>query len=234
MTAGRIADHLTAVRDRIDLACDRAGRDPAKVRLMPVSKTHPPALLREAYAAGARLLGENRVQEAYEKAQQLADLPDLGWAMIGHLQTNKARQVAEFAAEFHALDSLKLAAALDRRLGELDRTLDVFIQVNSSAEPQKFGLAPAEVERFARDLQPMGALRVRGLMTLAVYSDDPRPVGACFDRMRALQRQLRESGAPGSFDELSMGMSGDFELAVAYGATTVRVGQAIFGTRQTG
>jgi len=227
-----VADNLKAVQDRIAEACRRVGRDSDSVRLLPVSKTHGPELIEEAYAAGARLFGENRVQEAKEKAEHFADRADLGWALIGHLQSNKAKDVAAFAAEFHALDSMKVARALDRHLHDLGRTLDVFIQVNSSAEPQKFGLAPDEVEQIARDLSELGTLRVRGLMTLAVFSDDEQAVRRCFEQMVDLQRQLQASGAPGSYDELSMGMSGDFELAIEYGATTVRVGEAIFGARQ--
>ena len=228
---GRIDDNLAAVQAKIAAACERAGRDPAEVRLLPVSKTQPPEVIEEAYAAGVRLFGENRVQEAVAKAEALAARPDLGWAMIGHLQTNKAKDVVGFAREFHALDSLKVAAALNRRLHDTSRDLDVFIQVNSSGEPQKYGLPPSDVGRFARDLARFGALRVRGLMTLAVFSGDATRWRRCFERMRDLQRELRESGAPGRFDELSMGMSGDFELAIEYGATTVRVGEAIFGPR---
>jgi pyridoxal phosphate enzyme (YggS family) len=226
-----VADNLAKVRDRIEAACRRAGRDPGSVRLMAVSKTHGPELVEEAYAAGVRLFGENRVQEAAEKAELVSGHPDLVWAMIGHLQSNKARTVAGFAREFHALDSIKVADALNRRLHETSRDLDVFIQVNSSDEPQKHGLHPEEVEAFAHDLVRFGTLRVRGLMTLAVLSDDRAAVESCFARMRTLQRDLQEAGAPGSYQELSMGMSGDFELAIEYGATTVRVGEAIFGPR---
>jgi pyridoxal phosphate enzyme (YggS family) len=229
---GQVADNLEAVRRRIDLACERAGRDPAGVRLLPVSKTHGPEKIREAYDAGVRLFGENRVQEASEKARIFADVPDLGWAVIGHLQTNKAKEVAAFADEFHALDSLKLAETLDRRLHQASRSLDVFIQVNSSGEEQKFGLPPTEVADFAVALRSCHNLTVRGLMTLAVFSDDADAVGGCFARMRTLQEELRQNDvAAGTYDELSMGMSGDFELAIGYGATTVRVGQAIFGSR---
>ena len=228
---GRIAENLAAVQAKVEAACARAGRDSGEVRLLPVSKTQPPEVIEEAYAAGVRLFGENRVQEAVAKAEALRAYPDLGWAMIGHLQSNKAKDVVGFAQEFHALDSLKVAAALNRRLHDTTRDLDVFIQVNSSGEPQKYGLPPADVEQFARELARYGALRVRGLMTLAIFSDDQDAVAACFERMRTLQRELREAEVPGRFDELSMGMSGDFELAIAYGATTVRVGEAIFGPR---
>jgi pyridoxal phosphate enzyme (YggS family) len=197
-----------------------------------VTKTHGPDLLREAYDAGLRIFGENRVQEAAEKAEIFADREDLRWALIGPLQSNKARRAAELAAEFHALDSSKIAYALDRRLQELGRSLDVFIQVNSSGEDQKSGLPPAELVAFARELKSCASLRVRGVMTLAVFSDDAEAVAACFDRTRQVQRELRDTeGLPGAYDELSMGMSGDFELAIEHGATTVRVGQAIFGPR---
>lgn len=227
-----IAENLAEVRRRIDEACAAADRDPAEVRLLPVSKTKPPIAIREAYDAGVRLFGENKVQEAVAKAEVFADVPDLKFAVIGHLQTNKAKQVAAVAAEFHALDSLRVADALDRRLQLLGRTLDVFVQVNSSAEESKFGLPPEEVPAFARELERFETLKVRGLMTLAVFSDDAALVGACFARMRELRARLQDSDRhPEWWAELSMGMSGDYELAIGYGATTVRVGQAIFGNR---
>lgn len=199
---------------------------------MAVSKTHEASAVAEAHAAGARLFGENRVQELVEKAETSTDLDDLRWAVIGPLQSNKVGKVVQLADEFHALDTLKIADALDRRLQERGRSLDVFIQVNSSGEEQKSGLDPAEVPDFAAALVSRDSLRVRGLMTLAVFSDDQDEVAACFARTREVQRQLRDTeSAVSGYDELSMGMSGDFELAIAYGATTVRVGQALFGPR---
>jgi PLP dependent protein len=229
---GSVADNLAAVEARIKSACTRVGRDPSEVRLLPVSKSQGMELIAEAYEAGVRILGENRVQEAADKARHFADYPDLKWAIIGHLQTNKARQVAAIASEFHALSSVRVAAALDQALDDQGRSLDVFLQVNSSGEPQKFGLPPDEVEAFAIALKAFTTLRVRGLMTLAVLSDDEREIRSCFERMRDLQRRLQSRGdCAGTYDELSMGMSGDLELAIEYGATTVRVGQAIFGPR---
>lgn len=229
---GDVRGNLQAVRARIDRACAAAGRDPAEVRLLPVSKTHGLDLVREAYDAGYRRFGENRAQEALDKWERTRDWPGIEWAVIGHLQTNKARDVARFAVEFQALDSLRLARELEKRLQAEGRALDVLVQVNSSGEPQKSGLAPEDVPALAHQLADFDALRVRGLMTLAVRSDEPARVAACFARMQAVREELRQDDrAAGSWEELSMGMSGDLELAIAHGATCVRVGRAIFGER---
>ncbi|KRG62929.1 hypothetical protein ABB26_14740 [Stenotrophomonas humi] len=231
-TVEDFAHNLAVVRQRMAAACLRAGRDPAQVRLLPVSKTIDEAHIRLAYQAGCRLLGENKVQEAHHKWEAMQDLGDLHWSVIGHLQTNKAKLVARFASEFQALDSLRLAETLDRRLQHEGRSLDVFVQVNSSDEDSKFGLPPSEVAGFIQALPQFTALRVRGLMTLALFSAEAERVRACFVRMRELRDRLRQD-APASvaLDELSMGMSGDFEIAIEEGATVVRVGQAIFGAR---
>lgn len=224
--------NLAAVQTRIVAACHRAGRDPASVRLLPVSKTKPEASLRLAHAAGCRLLGENKVQEAHRKWEALADLTDLQWSVIGHLQTNKAKLVARFAVEFQALDSLRVAEALDHRLQVEGRSLDVFVQVNTSGEASKYGLSPKDVPAFIHALPAFSALRVRGLMTLALFSSEAERVRQCFVLLRGLRDQLRQSVPAGiDLDELSMGMSGDFEIAIEEGATVVRVGQAIFGAR---
>ncbi|WP_241772739.1 YggS family pyridoxal phosphate-dependent enzyme [Stenotrophomonas pictorum] len=224
--------NLAAVQSRIAAACERAGRDVASVRLLPVSKTIDEAHIRRAYAAGCRFLGENKVQEAHHKWEAMQDLADLRWSVIGHLQTNKAKLVARFASEFQALDSLRLAETLDRRLQQEGRSLDVFIQVNSSDEDSKYGLPPGQVDGFLQAMPQFGALRVRGLMTLAMFSAEAAQVRACFIRLRELRDRLRQTAPAGvELDGLSMGMSGDFEIAIEEGATVVRVGQAIFGAR---
>src|SRR5690625_1541966 len=231
-TLAQLQENLAQVRARIQAACARVDRDPADIRLLPVSKTVGEERLRLAYQAGCRELGENKVQEAQRKSETMADLTDIRWVLIGHMQTNKAKYVARFAHEFQALDRLRLAEILDRRLQAEGRSLDVLVQVNTSAESSKYGLPPAEVGAFLKQLPAFSALRVRGLMTLALFSNDPAQVRACFTKLRTLRDQLRQSApAEISLDELSMGMSGDFELAIEEGATTVRIGQAIFGAR---
>lgn len=225
--------HLAGVRARIDAAARRTGRDGSQVRLLPVSKTVPEERIRLAVAAGCRQLGENKVQEARRKHTNLSDL-DVQWSVIGHLQTNKARDVAAFASEFQALDRLRAAEALDRRLQAAGRGLDVYVQVNTSAEESKYGLDPADVTAFLRRLPDYGALQVRGFMTLALFTNSSERVRQCFRLLREVRDRARDADpdlvGPG---ELSMGMSGDFETAVEEGADCVRVGQAIFGARAT-
>lgn len=232
-TIEQLRQNLATVRARIDQACVQAGRDPQEVRLLPVSKTHPADYLRLAYAAGCRMLGENKVQEAYQKWQELDDLADLKWSVIGHLQTNKAKYVARFASEFHALDSLRLAQTLNQRLELENRTLDVLVQINTSGEESKYGIDPEQAHELIAQLGQFQRLRVRGLMTLALNSPDQEAVRRCFIMLRELRDSLQASAPEGmQLSELSMGMSGDFELAIAEGATIVRIGQAIFGARE--
>ena len=223
--------NLAAVRARMAAAAERAGRDPSQVRLLPVSKTVPEERIRLAVQAGCHTLGENKVQEAKRKHHNLTDL-EVSWSVIGHLQTNKAKDVAAFADEFQALDSLRVAEALDRRLEAAGRSLDIYVQVNTSGEEAKHGISPNELVEFLTRLPHYPTLRVRGLMTMAIFTSDTERVRACFTLLRNLRDQAREHDAdllgPG---ELSMGMSGDYETAIEEGASVVRVGQAVFGPR---
>lgn len=232
-TTAEFAANLAAVQTNIAAAAERSGRSADEVRLLPVSKTVPEDRLRLAIAAGCHRLGENKVQEAKRKSGNLAEL-GVEWAVIGHLQTNKAKEVASFATEFQALDNLRVAEALDRRLTDLGRTLEVFVQVNTSAEESKFGLPPEELAGFLRELPRYETLKIQGLMTLALFTSDTDRVRECFRTLRTLRDRVREESpdliGPG---ELSMGMSGDYELGIEEGATCVRVGQAIFGARNT-
>lgn len=223
-----LADNLQQVRQRIDDACRTAGRSPTEVTLLPVSKTFGPDAVRAATGLGLRRFGENKVQEIRDKSGPLADC-HIDWVMIGHLQTNKAKDVARLAAEVQSLDRLELAEALDRRLQIEGRTMDVLVQVKTSSEESKYGLPPEQLLAFLERLRSLGSLRPRGLMTLAIHSTDPEEVRACFRQLR----QLRDLAVAEGFDvqRLSMGMSGDFPIAIAEGATEIRIGTSLFGQR---
>lgn len=223
-------DNLAMVEQRIAAACAKAGRDRAEVRLLPITKTVPAHILRLAFAAGIRSFGENKIQEAMGKHEALSDL-DIDWSIVGHLQTNKVKYLTRFAHEFHALDSLRLAEALNRRLDQEGRILAVHVQVNTSGEDSKFGLHPDALLPFVEALQQYPRLRPQGLMTLALFSTDMDRVRPCFELLRTLRDQALTVDP--AMTGLSMGMSGDYELAIAEGATVVRVGQAIFGARPT-
>lgn len=222
--------NLAAVESRITRACARAGRERTSVRLLPITKTVPAHVLRLAFQAGIRDFGENKIQEATGKREALSDLP-IAWSIVGHLQTNKVKYLTRFAREFHALDSMRLAEMLNARLEREDRCLDVYVQVNTSGEESKFGLHPDALPSFVDCLDQFPRLKPRGLMTLALFSDDMARVRPCFALLRRLRDQVvkRNSGLV----ELSMGMTGDFEAAIEEGADVVRVGQAIFGKRPT-
>ncbi len=222
---------LSAVQATIRDAAQRVGRDPSEIRLLPVSKTVPEERMRTAYAAGMRQFGENKVQEAYSKASAMADL-DMHWAIIGPLQSNKTRDVAEFAHEFQALDRIRIARRLDAQLREFNRTLDVYVQVNASGEDTKSGLEPGEVEDFLERLLEFETLKVKGLMTMALHTNEDDVIRQNFSVLRRLRDDLKER-RPELIGEggLSMGMTNDYEIAIEEGATVVRVGTAIFGKR---
>ena len=228
MDTGWLADNWAQIRRRVDAACREAGRDPAEVAILPVSKTFGPELIRAGVALGMRRFGENKVQEIRDKAAPLADC-GIDWVMIGHLQTNKAKDVARLASEVQSLDRLELAEALDRRLQHEGRAIDVLVQVKTSIEPSKYGLPPEQLPGFLNALRGYGSLRVRGLMTLAIHSIEPAEVRGCFRLLRELRDRAIAQGH--DIQRLSMGMSGDFPLAIAEGATEVRIGTAIFGSR---
>ncbi|MDE2086833.1 MAG: YggS family pyridoxal phosphate-dependent enzyme [Xanthomonadaceae bacterium] len=231
MDRSYLAANWADVRRRVDAACREAGRDPAEVSILPVSKTFDADVVRAAVALGLRRFGENKVQEIRDKSSLLADY-GIAWVVIGHLQTNKAKDVARLASEVQSLDRLELAEALHRRLQLEGRSLDVLVQVKTSPEESKHGLPPAELPAFLDSLRQYDSLRVRGLMTMATHSDDPAEVRACFRRLRELRDAMQARGH--DLPRLSMGMSGDFPLAIAEGATEVRIGSAIFGPRPAG
>lgn len=226
-----IASNLEQVRTAIADACARAGRDPASVRLMAVSKTHPPEAILQAIAAGQRLFGENRVQEFAAKRDAWGQgIPaSAAFHLIGTLQNNKTTRAAELFDAVDALAELKTAQRINAAAAALGKVLPVLIEVKLSPEETKHGLAPEELPALLEGLAPLGNLRVNGLMTVPPYSDDPEQARPFFARLRTLRD--RHVAACPSLTELSMGMSHDFAAAIAEGSTTVRIGTAIFGAR---
>ncbi len=226
-----IRNNIEKVNERIARACRRAGRPPESVTLVAVSKTFPAEMVREAYEAGLRCFGENRIQEAEGKIAQLADL-DITWHLIGHLQTNKAKKAAELFHTVESLDSLRLAQKLDQAQAAKNQPLPVLVQVDLAGEETKSGMKEVELPGFLRQVSELAHLRVRGLMTLPPYHEDPERVRPYFRRLRELAERLAsENISHVSFNELSMGMSHDFEIAIEEGATIIRVGSVIFGER---
>jgi pyridoxal phosphate enzyme (YggS family) len=228
------AERLAGIRARIDAACQRAGRDPAGVTLVAVSKTFPVAAIREAAGAGVTVFGESRIQEALPKMEAVADLPGLTWHLVGHLQRNKAAKAVGAFALIHSVDSAALAGRLDRLAGEQGIVQDVLIEVNVAGEATKHGAAPDDAPSLAAAAGALRHLRVRGLMGMAPHSDDPEAARPHFMRLAALARRIAQNPPEGvTMDTLSMGMSDDFEVAIEEGATLVRVGTALFGERDT-
>ena len=224
---------LRASRDRLGEAATHANRTPDEIHLIAVSKTVPVEVLRDAYALGLRVFGENRVQEAQEKIAALA-LPDIRWELIGHLQTNKANRAAELFARVQSVDSVRLAEALSTRALALGKTLPILLEVNVAGEESKSGFALEETLAAARVIANLPGLRPEGLMTIAPLVDNPEEARPVFRVLRELRDRLREAiplTSDGGWPELSMGMSDDFAVAIEEGATLIRLGRALFGAR---
>jgi pyridoxal phosphate enzyme (YggS family) len=224
----KIATNLGTVRDQIASAAQRSGRNASDIRLVAVSKTHPAEAVIAAVAAGQSVFGESRVQEARDKIP--ACPCGLDWHFIGHLQKNKVRQALPLFSFFHSIDSTALAQAMDRIAGESGKPAEGLLEVNISGEETKHGFTPDELRREFAALAKLPHLRIRGLMTMAPYSDNPEDARPVFRALRGLRDEL-QSAHDHPLPELSMGMSGDFEPAIEEGATLVRVGSSIFGTR---
>jgi hypothetical protein len=227
-----IADRVAAVRERIARAAARAGRRADEVAVVAVSKAFPPEAVREAFAAGLRAFGENRVQEAEPKVAALAELRPAGlrWHLVGHLQSNKARKAVALFDLVHSLDDADLGRRLERIGAETGRTVRVLVQVDLAGEPTKSGLDEAHLMPALEVLRGLKSVRAEGLMVLPPFAEDPERTRPYFSRLRELRDRARaDSLLLGS--ELSMGMSHDFEVAIEEGATMVRIGTAIFGER---
>jgi hypothetical protein len=229
-----ISENIAAIRDRIAAAAHRAGRAPEQVALMAVSKTHPAARIREAYDAGLRLFGENRVQEFAAKTPELTDTSGAEWHMIGHLQTNKAAKAVELFDDVDSIDTVKLAERLDAAALSLNKKSGVLIEVNVGGEAAKSGLvlSSRELEELLLAAPRLEALEFRGLMTVPPFAGDPEGARPYFRRLRELRDTIAARKLPCvGMEILSMGMSHDFEVAIEEGSTCVRVGTAIFGER---
>jgi len=230
-----IAENVAAVRERLAAAARRAGRNPDEIVLMGVSKTFPAESICEAYFAGIRMFGENRVQEFGGKFELLRNLRDAEWHLIGHLQSNKASKAAEFFHAVDSVDSLRLAERLDSATAAVGKKLKILIEINIGGEAAKSGLAPnsSDLEQLLKAAPRLKHLQIRGLMTIPPFAENPEGSRPYFRKLRELRDELRVRKLPGVvLDVLSMGMSHDFEVAVEEGSTCVRVGTGVFGVRK--
>lgn len=223
-----MTERIAAIQERISSACARAGREPGSVTLVAVSKTHPPEAIREAANAGLTVFGESRVQEARAKIPLCPS--GISWHLVGHLQSNKVKHAVQLFEVIHSVDSFRLLEAVDRACDEAGRRMDVLLEVNVSGEAVKFGLGPEAVPDVLKRANELMRVNVAGLMTMPPFAEDAEKARPHFRRLRELRDKWRaESGF--ALDQLSMGMSGDFEVAIEEGATLVRVGTALFGER---
>jgi pyridoxal phosphate enzyme (YggS family) len=226
-----VSENFKIVMDRIASAAKRAGRDPSSVRLVVVTKTVDCGRIAEAVAAGAAILGENRVQEAKEKIEALGKIAS--WHLIGHLQTNKAKYAVRLFELIHSVDNLELAAEIDRQAAKIGKVQDILIEVNIAGEASKAGMAVKGAPALVREAARLKNISIRGLMTMPPYSENPEDSRPYFTVLRELAETIAKEKIPSiSMQELSMGMSGDFKVAIEEGATLVRVGTAIFGDRR--
>jgi len=224
-------ERLSQIRSRINALTVQHGRPADSCILLPVTKTVPIDVLKELCRAGRQIFGENKVQELKLKRQSL-NSDQVGWHFIGYLQTNKVKECIKDVELLHSLDRLNLAISLDKALQKENRVLDVLVQVNTSGESSKFGVHPDDAMELVRKLARFDTIKIKGLMTLARFSDDKDIVRTCFRKLKSLSDILRNESIAGvEMNELSMGMSSDFEIAIEEGSTIVRVGEAIFGKR---
>lgn len=226
-----VAENIRTVKEKIAAAALRAGRDPSEIKLMGVTKTVDDEKIMESIRAGIDIIGENYVQEAKRKIEKMGR--SLPWHLIGHLQTNKAKYAVKLFDMVHSVDRPALAQELNRRAGLIKTTVNILIEVNVSGEDSKSGTAPEEAPGFVRETAQLPNLRIKGLMTMAPWFDNQEDARPCFRRLRELRDAIAAENIPGiEMRELSMGMSGDYEVAVEEGATIVRIGTKIFGARK--
>jgi pyridoxal phosphate enzyme (YggS family) len=227
-----VKKRLEKIKERIRRKAESCNRDPDSIRLVAVSKTVPAETVKEAIEAGAKILGENYVQEAREKFDALVHYP-VNWHFIGHLQSNKAKYAVRLFDLIHSVDSLKLARALNKEAKKVDKIQPILVQVNISGEDTKSGISAEDAPGLISEISHLKNLSIEGLMTMPPYFYQPEKVRPYFAALRELRNQMKKQSLPNvSLEELSMGMTGDFEVAIEEGATLVRIGTAIFGERK--
>lgn len=232
MNALWMAENMKFIKEKIHATCQSVGRDPKDVKLLLATKTVPADRIKLALDMGEGLIGENKVQEL-QKKYSLLQHENMDWHFIGHLQTNKVKQVLKYVTCIHSVDRLKLGKVLHRELTKENRRLDILVQVNTSYEESKFGVAPEETLRLIEQLSELDTLQIKGLMTIGKLTTDNQETRECFRLLKSIQQRIIEQKLPRvEMDVLSMGMSNDFEIAIEEGATLVRVGTAIFGERE--
>ncbi len=225
-----IKDNLEAVEKNIQMACEKAGRNRDEVTLIAVSKTKPVSDIRQAMDCGITVFGENKVQEIKDKTEEIKE--PLSWHMIGHLQANKVKYLPGRVCMIHSVDNKKLADEIEKQFTKNDERIDVLIEVNMAHEETKFGLSPDDALDFVKEISGLPHLNIRGLMTIAPYTEDPESNRVYFKGLRQLMEKINSMNIPGvKMDTLSMGMTGDYQIAIEEGATFVRVGTGIFGER---
>ena len=226
-----VVENLKKVEEKIQQACERSGRSRSEVTLIAVSKTKPIELMQEAMETGVNIFGENKVQEIVKKEVELPK--DVEWHLIGHLQRNKVRQIAGKVKRIHSVDSLRLAEQIQKEYEKIGEIADILLEVNVAREESKYGLMPEETEAVIREIANFPNIKVHGLMTIAPFVEDPEKNRIHFQNLRKLLVDINAKNIDNiSMDELSMGMTGDYEVAIEEGATYIRVGTGIFGSRQ--
>ncbi len=224
-----IGENIDEIKRKINRAALRSGRDPSQVKLVAVTKNVPVDRIQEAVDSGECVFGENRVQELLTKYHDLP--PEVEWHFIGHLQRNKVAKIVNVVKLVHSLDRWSLAKRMDGLAKRRNLTCDALVQVNVAGESSKFGLSPGEVEDFVREVKGLSGIRIKGLMTIAPYTDNPERVRPVFRELRLMAEKIKKTVSGVDMDYLSMGMTNDFTVAIEEGANIIRVGTAIFGTR---
>jgi len=224
-----IKNNFFNIQQRIKAACARCGRNTSDVKTVVVTKTVQVPAIQEVIEAGATIIGENRIQDAWSKYEQIG--PQVSWHLIGHLQTNKVKKAVQIFDVIESVDSLHLAEEIDKRAKEAGKLMDIFVQVNTSGEKSKFGLHPEDVESIVNQITLLKNIRITGLMTIGAFLPDPEKVRPCFRQLYTLREDINNKNKTLNIAHLSMGMTNDFEVAIEEGATLIRTGRAVFGER---